>query len=256
MHNGAIMPSEVAHLVDTDQTFPVVRLFGVLDPATAPGVRSALLEVLATQPEALIIDVADLRPADPAPAAGRGDVLAEVAAETAEWPATRIVLTTSDPGWTRTGLPCFADRGAALAALGPAHPDDSCELTLAPVAGAARQARELVSTAFDRWGQADLAGSATIVVTEMVNNVVAHARTEMTVLLSRRDESVRVAVQDSSGTSPRFAGPVAPTSYGGRGLLLIDSVADSWGSLAVPGGKIVWAVLSETGTGIPMPVRG
>ncbi|GLY98974.1 hypothetical protein Acsp02_62280 [Actinoplanes sp. NBRC 103695] len=254
MHNGAIMPSEVAHLVDTDQTFPVIRLSGMLDPAAAPAVRSALLEVLAAQPEALIVDVADLRPAD----RGSAGVLAEVAAETAEWPATRIVLITADgdAGWARSGLPHFADRAAALDALGPAHPDDHRELALEPVVGAARRARELVTASCDRWGHDELAGSATIVVTEMVNNVVAHARTEMTVLLSRRDDTVRVAVRDRSGTTPRFTGPVAPTSYGGRGLLLIDSVADSWGSLPVPGGKIVWALLSAAGTGIPTPPRG
>jgi hypothetical protein len=44
---------------------------------------------------------------------------------------------------------------------------------------------------------------------------------------------------------PRFAGPVAPTSYGGRGLLLIDSVADRWGSLVLADGKVVWAALED-----------
>src|SRR5262245_60774003 len=117
MHNGVIMPSDLAHLVDTDQIFPVIRLSGVLDPAAAPAVRSALLEVLAGQPEARIVDVADLRPADAAAAA----VLDEVAAATADWPATRIMLV---PGWEASALPSRADRAAALAALGPAHPED------------------------------------------------------------------------------------------------------------------------------------
>jgi hypothetical protein len=253
MHNGAIMPSEVAHLLDTEQTFPVIRLSGVLDPAATPAVRSALLEVLAGQPEALIVDVTGLRPAD----ATSVGVLAEVAAENAGWPGTRMVLTTAAAdGWARTGLPVWDDREAALDSLGPAHPDFRRELDLEPVVGAARRARELVVSACERWACDDLAGSANIVVTEMVNNVVSHARTPMTVLLSRRDAALRVAVRDRSGTTPRFTGPVAPTSYGGRGLLLIDSVADRWGSLAVPGGKIVWALMSDGATGIPGPVQG
>jgi histidine kinase-like protein/STAS domain-containing protein len=253
MHIGAIMPSEVAHLVDTDQTFPVIRLSGVLDPAATPAVRSALLEVLAGQPEALIVDVGGLRPADAASAG----VLADIAAENAAWPASRMVLaTTGATGWAATGLPIWDDRDAALHALGPAHPDDRSELALEPVVGAARRARELVGTSCARWGLDDLAGSANIVVTEMVNNVVAHARTPMVVLLSRQGEALRVAVRDRSGTTPRFTGPVAPTSYGGRGLLLIDSVADRWGSLTVPGGKIVWALMSDATAGIPDPARG
>jgi len=43
---------------------------------------------------------------------------------------------------------------------------------------------------------------------------------------------------------------VSPTAYGGRGMLLIDSVATRWGSLALPGGKVVWAMLEgEDGDG-------
>ena len=92
---------------------------------------------------------------------------------------------------------------------------------------------------------ADLAGAACIVITEMVNNVVAHAHTPMVVLLARRDGALSVAVRDESAIVPKFTGPVAPTSYGGRGLLLIDSVADSWGTLPLDGGKVVWALLDS-----------
>jgi hypothetical protein len=54
-----------------------------------------------------------------------------------------------------------------------------------------------------------------------------------------------VAVRDRSSTVPQFAGPVPATSYGGRGMLLIDSVADRWGSLPLEAGKVVWAVLQQ-----------
>jgi hypothetical protein len=67
----------------------------------------------------------------------------------------------------------------------------------------------------------------------------------MTVLLARRAAVLSVAVRDQSPTVPRFAGPVAPTAYGGRGLLLIDSVAERWGSMEADGGKVVWALLDR-----------
>jgi hypothetical protein len=106
------------------------------------------------------------------------------------------------------------------------------------------------------------------VVTEMVNNVVAHARTPMTVFLARHGEGMSVAVRDESASVPRFAGPVAPTSYGGRGLLLIDSVSSRWGNLKLDDGKVVWALLDDHpqrpaagerhlgGAGMADPARG
>jgi two-component sensor histidine kinase len=124
-------------------------------------------------------------------------------------------------------------------------PDTMHRLTLGlePFVGAARRARELVTEACGRWDLPERAGPACIVVTEMVNNVVVHARTPMTVLVALRGETMSVAVRDQSPAVPRFGGVVAATSYGGRGLLLIDSVARRWGNQPLTGGKVVWALL-------------
>jgi hypothetical protein len=264
MHNGVIMPSEVAHLVDTDQTYPVIHLSGVLDGADATRVRNAVLDVLATQPEAVVIDVDGLRLADPASARAMADLVAE----TLDWPASRIVLSTSRPGpWTAVGLRVRPDHAAAFAALGPPHAGRGRQLRLEPATGAARRARELVTEACAHWECPDLCGPACIVVTEMVNNVVAHAKSDMTVLLARLDGMISVAVRDRSATIPRFTGPVAPTAYGGRGLLLIDAVSDRWGSLGLADGKVVWSLLAMdqstdpagrrgTEAGLPGPARG
>jgi len=241
MHNGAIMPSEVRHRVATDQAFPLVQLAGVLDRDTAPEMRSALLDVLAGQPEAVVVDVADLSLAEPADAGA----LRELREETADWPAARLAL--SDPHdparWRTTGLPVWPSAADAFAQLGRPDHDHRLALTLEPEVGAARRSRETISDACDRWDRADLAGSACIVVTEMVNNVVAHARTSMVVLLAVRDGGLAVAVRDDSPRTPSFTGAPAPTSYGGRGMLLIDSVATRWGSLPLADGKVVWALL-------------
>ena len=145
--------------------------------------------------------------------------------------------------WHSTGLPVWPDRAEAFAALGAPDHGHQLRLDLEPVLGAARRARELVTEACARWDCPELAGPACIVLTEMVNNVVAHAQTPMTVMLARQDDRMSVAVRDHSATIPRFTGPVAPTSYGGRGLLLIDSVASRWGNLKLDHGKVVWALL-------------
>lgn len=243
MHNGAIMPSEVRHLVDRGQTYPVVRLTGVLDAGTAPAVRSAVLDVLAEQPEAVVVDVTDLRVPDPAAAVA----LADLARETADWPGAHLVLCAPDGAapWHTIELPVWPDCTGAFAALGAPDATHYLSLALEPVVGAARRSRELVTEACERWDLAELAGPACIVVTEMVNNVVAHAHTPMAVLVARHADTMSVAVRDQSAIVPQFTGPVAPTSYGGRGLLLIDSVADRWGSLKLDGGKVVWAQLAD-----------
>jgi ABC-type transporter Mla MlaB component len=242
MHNGAIMPSEVRHRVATDQAFPLVQLAGVLDRETAPEMRSALLDVLAGQPEAVVVDVTDLSLADPA-AVG---ALRDLREETAAWPAARLAL--ADPRepdrWRSTGWPVWPSTSEAFGALGRPDHDRRLALTLQPAVGAARRSRETITEACDRWERSELAGSACIVVTEMVNNVVAHARTPMVVLLAARSEGLAVAVRDESAVVPSFTGAPAPTAYGGRGMLLIDSVATRWGSLPLAQGKVVWALLS------------
>jgi hypothetical protein len=243
MHNGAIMASELAHLVVTGQPYPVVRLTGVLDAVSAPDVRSALLEVLSGQPKAVVVDVTELQVADP----DLAGVLRDVANETADWPAAHVMLFAGQDGetWSGTGLPVWSDPQDAFSALGAPDDRGQLRLDLEPVVGAARRSRELVTEACGRWEIPDVAGPACIVVTEMVNNVVAHAHTSMTVLLARYDETMSVAVRDHSTGVPRFTGPVAPSSYGGRGLLLIDSIALRWGSLKLNDGKVVWAVLQD-----------
>jgi len=257
------MPSQVRHQVDGGQPYPVVRLVGALDASTAPSVRAALLDVLAGQPEAVVIDARDLTVGEP-PAVG---VLGEIARQAAEWPGCRLALCIAgdDLAWRNTGLMRCPSPADALASLGRPAPDRFLSIALEPVVGAARRSRELVTEACARWELPALAGPACIVVTEMVNNVVAHARTPMAVLLGRHGDAMAVAVRDRSTHVPRFSGsPVPVTSHGGRGLLLIDAVARRWGSLALADGKVVWAVLDGDdeeaaelrGTGVTGHARG
>jgi hypothetical protein len=241
MHNGAIMPSEVRHRVATDQVFPLVQLTGALDRETAPAVRSALLNVLAGQPEAVVVDVAELILAEPAAT----HTLRGLREDTADWPAARLALADPhDPDrWRDTGWPVWPGTAEAFDSLGEPARDQRLFLNLQPVVGAARRSREAITEACDRWDRPELAGSACIVVTELVNNVVAHARTPMVVMLTPRGAGLALAVRDESPRTPSFRGAPSPTAYGGRGMLLIDSVSSRWGSLPLPGGKVVWALL-------------
>ncbi|MEV4658437.1 ATP-binding protein [Micromonospora sp. NPDC049301] len=241
-HNGAIMSTRARCLVEIDESSPVVRLTGVLDAAGAGMVRDALLSRLCDRPGPVVADVTGLRVADQV---GLG-VFAEVRQEVADWPAADLLL--CDPAVsgsggaqaTLAGVPAWPNLGDALAAA-PLAAVLTAEL--APTVGAAREARELVMTGCLHWDVRTLAETASIAITEMVNNVVAHARTPMTIRLAPQAGTLRVAVRDHSPLRPTFGGLAPSTRAGGRGLLLIDTMARRWGSSAVPDGKVVWCVL-------------
>lgn len=115
---------------------------------------------------------------------------------------------------------------------------------LLPVAGAPRHARNLATEACLRWDVPHLVGPAGLIVTELVNNVIVHAGTMCTLQLTVRLHRLTISVSDGSIDAPLMLGPVAPGAPSGRGLLIVDAVADSWGWRPSEAGKVVWATLA------------
>ncbi|MEV4758255.1 ATP-binding protein [Micromonospora sp. NPDC049559] len=234
----------VRFLVETGRSHSLVRLVGVLDGAAAGPVRGALLACLADQPTpAAVVDVSRLRVAEPAALS----VFAAVARETADWPSGRLTFCLPeagpDAGWDGVEVVVRESLAEALALLGEPEAARPLRAEFAPAAGAAREARELATEGCARWGVPELAGSACIALTEMVNNAVAHAATPLAVALTPRGRALHIGVRDYSRDAPTFHGTVPPTSAGGRGMLLVDTVARRWGTSLLPDGKLVWAVL-------------
>ncbi len=90
------------------------------------------------------------------------------------------------------------------------------------------------------WQLDDLAAVAELLLTELVANAVRHARTPFTVMLRWNGRTLRCEVTDANPLPPRPHLDVDPTALGGRGLLLIDQLASSWGTELTPQGKTVW----------------
>lgn len=104
-------------------------------------------------------------------------------------------------------------------------------------------ARRFVRETLDDWGLGRLEEACTLLVSELVTNVVLHARTGCEVRLRRDGSGVRVDVADDNPQLPsRTAHDVDAST--GRGLLLVDQLASRWGTASEPDGKIVWFALT------------
>jgi two-component sensor histidine kinase len=81
--------------------------------------------------------------------------------------------------------------------------------------------------------------SAVLVLSELVTNAVRHAGGADRILVGCSASCVHISVYDHKD------GPVYPrsatTAVGGRGLRIVDRLAEAWGSRPLAGGKAVWA---------------
>lgn len=109
---------------------------------------------------------------------------------------------------------------------------------LPPAARSAPQARRAVTGVLDEWGLSRLADTVALLVSEVVTNAVLHARTELTVSVARDGSGVRVSVTDGSSLPPAMRRHAA-TATTGRGLRLLDMLADSWSAEPAGTGKTV-----------------
>ena len=118
-------------------------------------------------------------------------------------------------------------------------------LDLPPDAASVSVARIWVRVFLDDWHAADVEHEAVLITSELVSNVVLHARTPMTVSLECSDGRLRITVTDRSmlPVAPRDASVHAAT---GRGLRLLRELSAAWGVEALPAGKRVWAELTPT----------
>ncbi|HEX2772850.1 MAG TPA: ATP-binding protein [Micromonosporaceae bacterium] len=217
--------------VDESQPAMRIRLRGTLDATTEDSVRTALNACLATQPDALVVDVRHLAVAEPRAL----PVFAAAARQAADWPGIPLTVWGLDQPAAPPASPVEAVR----------RPASRLGLRLEPVAGACRRAREFAAGGCEGWGLTALAGPVSVVVSELVANVVRYAGTPMDVRLTLRPPYLHVTVADGHPGAPRPADP-GPAVEGGRGLLLVQSLSQRWGVLPIGQSKVVWATLATT----------
>ena len=103
-------------------------------------------------------------------------------------------------------------------------------------------ARHFVADRLSEWRVPAAVDSAVLVVSELSTNAVIHAQTSFSVHVSWNGEVVLVQVTDGSPAPPAINRTESGTP-GGRGLVVVDAVAEQWGSIPLPHGKTVWATL-------------
>ncbi|MGW2118621.1 ATP-binding protein [Streptomyces zhihengii] len=118
----------------------------------------------------------------------------------------------------------------------------------------ARLARRVAVRHLAAWGHhpgTDLSETVALLVAELAGNAVRHGRVpgrdfRLALRLDRARALVRVEVADACALLPPAVRPVpADDDESGRGLLLVDALADRWGAEPRdPVGKTVWAEVS------------
>ncbi|GAA0486006.1 hypothetical protein Ade02nite_09670 [Paractinoplanes deccanensis] len=222
----------------------LVRVHGELTLATAPRVRATLLKCLMERPDAVVVDLERAVVADPHAVA----VFQAASRQASLWPGTPLLIVATDPRTTRL-LEAGYGRVALIATVDEAltveprrHMPSMSEVLL-PLTGAARRARALARDACDRWGLEHLAGPASLIAGELVTNAATHANTMADLRLTRGRRYLMVAVRDGSTQPPVLPPTSSPDPAAPRGLLLVDAVAQRWGTLPADDGKVVWATL-------------
>ncbi|MGI5242450.1 SpoIIE family protein phosphatase [Dactylosporangium sp. CA-139066] len=143
----------------------------------------------------------------------------------------------------------------------PDGPDDDITLLLTRVVGepgeeqsviqhipaherAVRDARRLVDTTLTRWHAPQrVIDDLVLIVSELAANAVLHGRPPIQLRLRRTATHVVLELHDTAPYLPRKQRP-APDDEHGRGLQLVSSLCDRWGTRPTADGKAVWCMRS------------
>ncbi|MDG5801603.1 SpoIIE family protein phosphatase [Streptomyces ossamyceticus] len=112
------------------------------------------------------------------------------------------------------------------------------------IAGARQQVRELLHD----WTCPDQVDSAVLLVSEMLTNVLVHTDADALLVVEMTGDSgkrrMRIEVTDASDDLPHKRRP-GELASSGRGLVLMDVLADAWGVDPRGDGKSIWFELHE-----------
>ncbi|MFE9849724.1 ATP-binding protein [Streptomyces sp. NPDC005576] len=87
--------------------------------------------------------------------------------------------------------------------------------------------------------------TAELLLSEVLTNALIHTRHGAAVTATVEGTRVRVEVRDFASGMPRSYVPNADDGTHGRGMILVRSLADTWGVEAQVLGKVVWFEVAD-----------
>lgn len=114
----------------------------------------------------------------------------------------------------------------------------SWELALEPSVQSVKRGRDLVRRAL-REIDGSCVDTAVVLTDELVANAVLHGLPPIELAIHQDHRWVSVSVSDAGPGLPTLR-PARRSAEHGRGLVIVDVLADQWGVEALPTGKRVW----------------
>ncbi len=121
-------------------------------------------------------------------------------------------------------------------------------LVLDPGTTAARMARDAVRGWLLEWGFTPIVDDLVLIGSELVTNALRYGSPPVEVSLSAYEAIIELVVCDRERGHPIQPERAASLAENGRGLALVDYLADQWGVTELLDGKQVWARLTTPTT--------
>lgn len=219
---------------------------GRLDLTSYISLRDGLLELAADAPRAVVVRLGE---GLEVPSTAMLSVFTTVWMKVSQWPNIPMTLLAETDehhaDLHASGIAQLVrtveDLEEALEAVDP-PPHRRVPLPCSP--SAPTIARAIVREACVQWNLPKLVADAVLVVSELVENAVRHARSKSVLRIELRTGGLSLAVHDEDPAPPVLGSP-DPDAPGHRGVQLVDRISAAWGFAPLSdGGKIVWAILA------------
>jgi anti-sigma regulatory factor (Ser/Thr protein kinase)/anti-anti-sigma regulatory factor len=244
---GQTIDQDLTCALESVYPVAVIHIVGRLDPDGASHLQACVQDCLAAEPDAIVLDVADLTVA----ADRCATVFAVLSRQAKTWPGSTLVFACASPALVDavrgegTDIASYPSVDAACDRVDIDGPRYRLREALPASPVAAPVARRLLDRACRSWSVQYLLEPAELVTTELVANAVRHAGGRVVLTLSLRRGDLQISVGDDSRALPHRRVSM-PSDEHGRGLLMVDALSKDWGMTCVGDGKVVWAKVAAT----------
>lgn len=223
----------------------LLTMSGVLDAATYRTIRDHIVKAALEEPQSVIVDTDNLL----VPADSAWSVFTCARWLIDDWPGVPLSLVCGDQARrrlvTRCGVtryvPVYASASSACVRR-PQRVRSRARLALPASPASVRMARGFVTVWLTRWHRPEMIPAAKVVVTELVENVLAHTVSEPRVRLETDGSIITIAVEDDNpdpaALREELTGPTP------MGLRIVGALSTRWCNAPTQYGKVVWAALT------------